>query len=62
MNKSRAHLALSAMAASLSLLAACSKGDDTPPPADSGMTTAPDAAPAQGTAPESSPAPGTSTQ
>ncbi|TKR53468.1 hypothetical protein D7I39_20590 [Allopusillimonas ginsengisoli] len=68
MNKSRAHLALFAMVASMSLVVACSKEDDTPPPADSGMTTpAPQAAPGtapepSGTTPEPSPAPGTSAQ
>lgn len=61
MNKSRAHLALIAMVASMGLFTACSNGDDSAPPADSGMTApGPDAAPGAG--PESAPAPGAPAQ
>src|SRR3546814_101571 len=56
MKKTRTHLALIAMVASMSLLAACSKGEDANTPADgaAGMETP---APAPAPAPSDTPAP-----
>src|SRR5690606_24916383 len=56
MEKTRTHLALIAMVASMSLLAACSKGEDATPPAD-GAPGAEAPAPAPMPAPEPAPAP-----
>ncbi|MGB3288469.1 MAG: hypothetical protein WBA83_04270 [Burkholderiaceae bacterium] len=57
MEKTRIHLALIAMVASMSLLAACSKGEDANAPASGAPgTTAPAPAPTPGASPSDTPA------